>query len=388
MPVLQTIVETRKVKRLASGELQKAPKKKRQICYAAHRDAALYEHYAHLLSAQYEELLKKSDIAGSILAFRPGLGKCNIHFASEAFTEISKRQACVALAFDIKGFFDSLDHRLLKEMWAKVLGVTELPADHYQVYKSVTRYSSVDRDHLYKRLAISRHNPRASGRRRICSVQDFRNIVRREGLISVNQNKFGIPQGLPISAVLSNIYLLNLDHIIVKICREIGANYYRYCDDILIIAPSDKKAELELVVGASVSTARLELQASKSSVHYFELGAVSDGKPLQYLGFTFDGRKVLLRNSGITRYYSRMRAAVRLAHRTRIAFDKKSGSKTPLRTKKIFTKFTYLGRRSFLSYAFKSAKVTNSSEMKKQVKPHWKKVTGEITKKEQEYAGP
>lgn len=386
MPVLQTIVETRKVKRLASGELEKAPTKKRLICYAAHRDAALYEYYAHLLSDRYEEIIKTSDIASSVIAFRPGLGKCNIHFASEAFAEISKRESCVALAFDIKGFFDSLDHRLLKDMWAKVLGVTKLPDDHYQVYKSVTRYSFVDRDLLYNRLAISRHNPRASGRRKICSAEDFRNIVRSEGLISVNRGKFGIPQGLPISAVLSNIYLLNFDNIIVKICRDIGATYYRYCDDVLIITPPDRKAEAEYEVGAAVRTALLELQTSKSSIHYFELGAVCAGKPLQYLGFTFDGRKVLLRNSGITRYYSRMRAAVRLAHRTRIASDRKSSSKTPLRTKKIFTKFTYLGRRSFLSYAFKSAKITNSSEMKKQVKPHWKKVTSEITDKEQGYA--
>jgi len=68
MPVLQTIVETRKVKRLASGELEKAPTKKRLICYAAHRDAALYEYYAHLLSDRYEEIIKTSDIASSVIA--------------------------------------------------------------------------------------------------------------------------------------------------------------------------------------------------------------------------------------------------------------------------------------------------------------------------------
>ena len=38
-------------------------------------------------------------------------------------------------------------------------------------------------------------------------------------------------------------------------------------------------------------------------------------KPLQYLGFTFDGRRALIRSGTLARYYRRMRNGVRVAKR-------------------------------------------------------------------------
>lgn len=40
---------------------------------------------------------------------------CNIDFANYAFKEIVSRGNCVALVIDIKGFFDNLDHEILKK---------------------------------------------------------------------------------------------------------------------------------------------------------------------------------------------------------------------------------------------------------------------------------
>ena len=42
------------------------------------------------------------------------LGKNNIEFANNAFEEIKRRKHCVAIALDISGFFDNLDHQRLK----------------------------------------------------------------------------------------------------------------------------------------------------------------------------------------------------------------------------------------------------------------------------------
>lgn len=384
LPLLQAPVITRKVKRDASGGLHSS-QKERPICYAAHIDAALYEHYSRLLSARYEDFLIRSGFADSVTAFRSGLGKCNIHFASDAFTEISKRAACTVLAFDIQAFFDSLDHTLLKSMWCKVLGVLKLPPDHFHVFRSVTRYAFVCREDIYQRLGISKHNPRANSRRRICSISDLRDIVRAEGFIHKNNAGFGIPQGLPISAVLSNIYLIDFDAAISSLCKGMGATYFRYCDDILVIAPSGKGVKVDCLVGSEVKKALLTIQAAKSSVHEFVAGEKVAGKPLQYLGFTYDGKKTLLRNAGITRYYARMRAAVRLADNTRKAADIESSSKTKIRTKKIFKKYTYLGRKTYLSYVFRSSALLRDSAIKLQMKPHWKKVKAEIKKKEDAY---
>lgn len=384
LPLLQAPVITRKVKRDSSGTLRTS-QKERRICYAAHIDAALYEHYSRLLSIRYEELLVGSGFAESVTAFRSGLGKCNIHFASDAFTEISKRSACTVLAFDIQAFFDSLDHALLKAMWCKVLGVPKLPPDHFQVFRSVTRFAFVDREEIYKRLGISRHNPRANSRQRVCSISDLREIVRVEGFIQKNEHGSGIPQGLPISAVLSNIYLIDFDSAISSLCKGIGATYFRYCDDILIITPAGRGAEVDRLVAAEVEKSLLKLQAAKSSVHEFVTGEKTSGKPLQYLGFTFDGQKTLLRNAGITRYYARMRAAVRLADKTRQSADIKNSSKTKIRIKKIFKKYTYLGRKTYLSYAFRSSALLKDDAIKIQMKPHWKKVKAELAKKEDAY---
>lgn len=384
LPLLQAPVITRKVKRDTLGNLCRS-NKERPICYASHKDAALYEYYSHLLNVQYENLLSISGFSDSVTAFRVGLGKCNIHFASTAFTEISSRSTCTVLAFDIKGFFDSLDHDLLKRMWCKVLGVDKLPPDHFQVFRSVTKYAYVDRDALYNRLSISKNNPRAHSRRQICSISEFRDVVRAERFIKKNENCYGIPQGLPISAVLSNIYLYDFDDHIESSCKDMGAVYFRYCDDILIIAPSSKSANIKDLVNTEVAKVKLTIQEAKTSIHGFVAGEKVKGKPLQYLGFTFDGKNKLLRNAGITRYYARMRAAVRLADKTRKANDKRLMIKTKIKTKKIFKKFTYLGKKTYLSYAFRSSELMGDNGIKAQVKSHWKKVRMEITKKEDKY---
>ena len=68
---------------------------------------------------------------------------------------------CHVLAYDISGFFDNLDHAILKQNWSVVLGGGPLPKDHYHVYRSLTKYSYIDRNVLFKNLGISINNPKA-----------------------------------------------------------------------------------------------------------------------------------------------------------------------------------------------------------------------------------
>lgn len=51
----------------------------------------------------------------------------------------------MVLCFDITGFFDNLDHAILKRRLKELLGVTELPPDWYAVFRHVTRFSRVER---------------------------------------------------------------------------------------------------------------------------------------------------------------------------------------------------------------------------------------------------
>ena len=87
---------------------------------------------AEILGQQYEDELKNRGIESCVLAFR-ALSKSNIDFAAQAFNEIRIRGDCAAVALDVTGFFDNLDHKVLKNSWSALLGPEKLPSDHYAV---------------------------------------------------------------------------------------------------------------------------------------------------------------------------------------------------------------------------------------------------------------
>lgn len=78
---------------------------------------------------------------------------------------------CVAKAFDITGFFDNIDHGLLKKRWAELLDETAIPADHYSVFRAITRFAHVDRSQLYQEFSID-STVRKRGSFRICDIEE------------------------------------------------------------------------------------------------------------------------------------------------------------------------------------------------------------------------
>jgi hypothetical protein len=240
------------------------PKKKvRHIRYAARGDAYVFSYYRHLLSERYEVLLERLGISKCAIAYRKIAvggsdrgGKCNMHFAAEAFTAVAEIGNCCVVALDISSYFDSIDHRRLKEVWCRLLDVDELPADHAAVYKHVTRYAEVERELVYERLGYCKRRENGSWRylttheavpMQLCSLADFRAKIAGDGgtlpsLIQRNKNGFGIPQGAPISDLLANAYLLDFDTEMATYVRARAGVYLRYSDDILIVLPGDGRA--------------------------------------------------------------------------------------------------------------------------------------------------
>lgn len=386
LPMLHWIVKARKVKRKDDGALEKRPPKNRPIAYASHKDASIYAYYGHLLGARYEAAVVTLGIHDCVTAFREHSGRCNIDFAMEAFEWIRHKGECVALAFDIQGFFDNLDHDLTKAQWARVLGSVRLPDDHFAVFRSLTRFAYVDRGAVFKEFGISPYSPRATGRRRICSPEEFRSRVRGKGLIQKNLLIKGIPQGSPMSAVLSNIYMTEFDVAVAGRVQSVGGLYRRYCDDMLCVVPPEHAVEIEALVMEEVRRVKLDIQTEKTKRHHFRVdGArVTVDEPLQYLGFTFDGRRALLRTSSVSRYYHKMRAAVSLAIQTKRKHDgiraKRGEPKEPLKRRKLNIRYTYVGRHNFISYAIRAANRMNEPAIRKQVKRHWKKLNAEVDK--------
>lgn len=381
-PFINYSIKTIKVRKDEHGKIIPKPKI-RPISYAGHLDSQIYSYYSFLLSLIYEEKLQKTTASQSILAFRK-LGKSNVDFANDAFTEILSLAPCTAIAIDITKFFDSLDHQTLKKAWAELIDQKSLPKDHYNVYKSLTNHCSVDREVLYENLGISKSNPKSKSQR-ICSPKEFRQLVRSKKLLVVNKDIKGIPQGSPISALLSNIYMFNFDIEISNIIEEVGGKYFRYCDDMLILVKPEFASGVESQINKILRKLKLDVHPDKTDVvHFRKQGGLvtSIGKPLQYLGFTFDGIKILIRSASIAKYTERMRRGIALAKATKRKKDKlkdKHGLiKKPLFKTKIYEQYSHLGRRNFIRYGLRASSSMKSKHIRKQLNSLWEKLQKEI----------
>lgn len=381
-PLISYQITTKKLKKDPKTKALQKKIKPRDIAYASHLDSHIYSYYAWILGIAYEEELTARKITDHVLAFRP-LGKSNVDFAAQAFEAIRKKGDCSAVALDITGFFDNLDHDNLKRHWALILKQDKLPVDHYAVYKSLTSYSFVNKDKLFLALNISPHNPKF-GRNRVCDAKDFREKVRNAGLIEQNPKTKGIPQGTPISALLSNIYMIEFDELMCFEMNKIGGEYFRYCDDMLFIVPTEHRDKIAGFVREQIKKLKIDINPDKTELRNFkvESGIQKADKPLQYLGFTFDGERVLIRSSALARYSERMKRGVKLAKATMCKRNKakvKRGE-TPkhLYKKKIYLRYSHLGKQNFLRYGYRAAKLMDAPSIRKQLKPLWFRLQKEL----------
>lgn len=351
--------------------VRKKKPKEREIKYASHLDSAIYSYYSFLLSFLYEELLTKKSLNECVLAFRKNPNfPSTIHIAENVFNEIKNRQNCSVLCIDIKGFFDNLDHKLIKDSWSEILNTNYLPKDHYQVYKSITKFSFVDKYELLKALQLS-PNKKHYDLKRICSIKEFRQTVRKKNIIQKNEKNKGIPQGSPISAALSNFYMLSFDDFIKNKLDKIGGKYYRYCDDILIICNTGDDKNILLEVQKSIRKINLEIQTEKTQILQFKNGVTVNEEKLQYLGFTYDGKQILLRDSGLAKYSHKVMKVVKMTNNHLIRINcshlRKNQPLLKLNKKHIYYRFSYLGKRNYISYALRAARIMNEPAIKKQV---------------------
>ncbi|AVX27042.1 hypothetical protein DA456_26945 [Pseudomonas syringae pv. atrofaciens] len=288
------------------------------------------------------------------------------------------------LCFDIEKFFDRLNHGLLKKVWQEVLGVSSLPDDHYSVFKAITKYSSVNRSDALKALGISVHNPTVINNR-LCSAKDFRTLIRENKLVASNNEKYGIPQGSPISAILSNMYMLDFDRSMLLFLSETESVYYRYCDDIMIICPIQAQDDIQEYVEAEIRKMLLDVQHKKTHIQQFyrdALGNLRTEKPIQYLGFMFDGERIFIRPASLTRYYKKMKSRVGLAKKSKDRINAlrrtRGEADKGLFLRAIYKGYTHLGRRNFITYGYRAAKIMGSKTIRQQLRAHWRKVQQEI----------
>lgn len=212
---------------------------------------------------------------------------------------------------------------------------------------------------------------------------------------------FGIPQGSPISSILANIYLLNFDKIINDFITSKNGFYRRYSDDMIIVCKQSDVISIEKLFYSEIRNYKLEIQPQKTQKFIFEREGLdlkcgqqfgdilNSNKSLIYLGFEYDGKKVLLKSASLAGFYRKMKKNIRRAkYYSRI-------HKKELFKRRLYKKFTFRGARkyriykwdknenifkasqqqnwgNFLSYAKKASNIMDDNFIKNQTKKHWK----------------
>ena len=339
-----------------------AKNKERDIRYASHTDSAIFSVYAQALSELYEEQIKAKGVGDCILAYRGGIGY-NVPFAKSLIDEVRKRGNCHVICLDVSGFFDNLDHKMLKGMLCRFLGTSELPEDWYKIFRRITAFEYVLREDIEARLG------KIKGRR-LCQISTFHSAIRP--IIRTNPNKHGIPQGTPLSGLLANIYMFELDCIANEYFFKIGGSYRRYSDDIAVVIPDPKDESAALIfLQALLDEHRLSFNPSKTCRTTFMSGSGwqnYSGDILQYLGFTYDGERILIRPESIKNFYARMKSNIR---RYVKAAAKQGVPLAQLRKRVLVGRFTHWGdSRNFVQYAYRAARELKAPEIRRQLRNH------------------
>lgn len=368
------------------------PPKEREIFYSSHIDRYIYEYYAYKLNCLYNQRVKEDGINKCAIAYRNNLHKSNINFAKEVFDFIRKKQQAFIIIGDFKNFFDSLDHSYLKERLCNLLKTDLLPDDYYAVFKSVTKYSYFDLDKLLKITGLKYKE--LNQKERVLDLKDFR--FHKKKCLKKNKENYGIPQGSAISAVLSNIYMLEFDKKINNFVTSRKGLYRRYSDDFVVVFPKCTSEQIKdywsFILNVIKSVKNLTVAPEKTKVFEYKdsqvrscnsvlFNEVADGKNIiDYLGFSFDGKVVTIRDKTITKYYYRMYRKIDTIVRCKGVT--KHGNKIPLSN--LYRRYSFLGAKlnpkkrhkgNFLTYVERAKKIFGLQEaIDRGTKRHWGKL--------------
>jgi hypothetical protein len=366
--------------------------KVREIFFASHLDSLIFSKYNELLADAYEKHIETKRFNESIVAYRriaiskdSDNYKCNIDFAKTTFEFIQKNNSkkLTAIVADVTSFFDNLNHPILKKQWKTVLNLTTLPKDHYNVFKALTNIKYIDSEQLFESygntMMVKKGIPNSSkkteyvrkeiksskffkekGASHYCSKKEF--ITKNLNLVISKNNLVGIPQGSPISATLANIYMLEFDEEIFDTVSLIGGFYQRYSDDLIIICEQQYEDDIIKLIRDKIETiVKLKIEPNKTKVYRFEeangkyigfeIGektkVINHNKTLEYLGFSFDGQRVLIKTTGFSKFYRSMKSSFKKS--TSLAIYSKNPDKSLFKSR-LYKRFTHRGAKRKLIY--------------------------------------
>jgi len=373
----------------------------RPIMYASHHDSLVYSFYAFILRQAYEERIRGSSLQESVIAYRriprednPRRGKSNIDFALEIHNLVKSLPTCTIICLDIKGFFDNIDHSFLKSRWSILLGVRDLPNDHYHIFRSITKYRYAFLNDVLGALNLGRmrngkfrYHTGVERRGRLCTPQQYR--TRARPLEHSNKSTVGIPQGSPISDILANLYLECFDRKLVERLDLLEFGWYRrYSDDILIVCPAERAKEIYDNILVDIGLERLRLSIKKTEAVLidsvkktvqditYELTKedIHKGRRrevFQYLGFEMDASGMHVRSGTVAGHYRRAKRRAKAQARA-LASLRGNGTEGALKRSS--------SNRSRMQYFINVERRTGSVRVRKQKQKIIRRVRGFIAK--------
>jgi GTPase SAR1 family protein len=184
------------------------------------------------------------------------------------------------------------------------------------------------------------------------------------------------------------------------ILDEIGGMYRRYSDDIIIVYPSSVRSDIKDDIQNQITTEKLEIEERKTNKYFFELKGTTirclhegkgTNKVLEYLGFSFDGEKILLKNASVCKFYYKMHRAIRRGILYSCRVSSENATFGVLFKRRLIRRYTYAGSKqnrickrnsktkefyflqgvhtygNYLKYVKKSARLMDNEGIKKQL---------------------
>lgn len=271
-------------------------------------------------------------------------------------------------------------------MICKVLDVERLPQDYFSVFKNITRFSSWDWKDIVKAAgeSITERGIRKkiNSRDTILTKEQFQ---KSKDDIKKNVSGIGIPQGSPISAILSNIYMIEFDEKIKRYVKSKSGIYMRYSDDFIIVLPYEDDIEIcnyKNFIFSHVESMKglIDLQKEKTSCYIYTNGKIYENNCLSsinYLGFLFDGKSTKIRPRAITKYYYRMRRKAHTIGRSNWISSKGKH----ISAKELYQIYSKNDKKqTFIDYAIKSKRILklNDQEVNSLIKHHKRKIANAI----------
>ena len=285
-----------------------------------------------------------------------------------------------------------MDHKYLKEQLKRINDNQSLDAADYAIYKNLIHFSYIEADDIETEKGMYRRDMRDLDK--YFDTKEFHDFKSKH--LKKHTENYGIPQGSSISAVYANVYMIEFDQKINDYVTSVGGMYRRYCDDIVIVVPMNKNDKQEkkyesvskIIFEIKDTVPNLDLNPDKTEQFFFEDSNIEklfgDSNLINYLGFTFDGKKVRIRDKSLFKFYCRAYKKIR---KVKELSDEKSfiaGKKA------IYRSYTHLGNSryskghgNFLTYAYKAHDIfvessCLESDIRNQVKRHWRKIDSKL----------